>query len=234
MFIFLFQVTPTGRHALTYDEESWREKDDNTEEITRQSETRKSKTKRMKNYLKKCKNVLGNRSSSSLNDPGGGSGGGCGLGTSYDVTPSNSSSSTSSWYIDKSIAINECEINELEDVYEEVSALNINVQSTDEQSASLIDFKRPCSKYFDNAIDECKYSDLEPIKPCNESEQIAPSNEEPIKASNESKSPEVSELPESFESCESPEVIERETQDSPKDVEEFAVVEVSVPLFIHS
>lgn len=125
---------------------------------------------------------MGSRSSSST-DPGGG---GCG---SYDVTPSNSVTSTSSWYVDKSIEINECEINVLEDVFEEVTNLDVKFNGDDyvdeqqqqqqeqqqqQQTANVIEFKRPCSTYFDDAIDQCKYLDLEPIASNNECEPPVP------------------------------------------------------------
>lgn len=58
-----------GRPALTYDEESWKPKsEDHNEDTTKLNENqavpeiRQSKCKRVKNYLKKCKNVIGSKS----------------------------------------------------------------------------------------------------------------------------------------------------------------------------
>lgn len=102
------QVTPTGRHALTYDEESWKatseepqKPKDTQDEISRSSEARQSKTKRVKNYLKKCKNVLHGRSATENTE------------TAVD------SSSSSSWYIEKQIEVCESEEKELDEVFEE-------------------------------------------------------------------------------------------------------------------
>lgn len=160
-------MTPTGRQVSTFDEESWREKDEAIEEITRQSEARKSTTKRMKNYLKKCKkNVLGNRGSSSSTDPGGGTEESR---NSYDVTPSNSASSSSSWYVEQAIVVNESEVNELEDVFEELACPEGEGVI---HTANEVDFKRPCSSYFDNVTDECRLYDLEAIAPRVEGEEI--------------------------------------------------------------
>lgn len=67
---FLFQVTPTGRHARGFEESSWKPNEDQqdsfpkqkedtkSDEFNRNSEERKSKTKRVKNYLKRCKDAL--------------------------------------------------------------------------------------------------------------------------------------------------------------------------------
>lgn len=152
-FFCCFQVTPTGRHALTYDEESWRQQDESAssketgEEINRHSETRKSKTKRVKNYLKKCKNALGSRTAAS--EPN---------------SSSSSDAATSSWYIEKSLEINESEIKVLDDVFEEVQPFNCFADLT--QIASVIDVKRPSSKYLDENITECEeFRDLEPVAP---------------------------------------------------------------------
>ncbi|XP_064215400.1 uncharacterized protein LOC135267235 [Tribolium castaneum] len=107
-------VTPTGRHALTYDEESWRSTSEESsskppEELSRSSDTRQSATKRVKNYLKKCKNALKSGSHEEV-------------------------ASTSSWYLDE--LINVSEVNELEDIYEDVQ---VDVDSGVYQVASVVD-----------------------------------------------------------------------------------------------
>ncbi|EFA01095.2 hypothetical protein TcasGA2_TC004018 [Tribolium castaneum] len=108
------KVTPTGRHALTYDEESWRSTSEESsskppEELSRSSDTRQSATKRVKNYLKKCKNALKSGSHEEV-------------------------ASTSSWYLDE--LINVSEVNELEDIYEDVQ---VDVDSGVYQVASVVD-----------------------------------------------------------------------------------------------
>lgn len=107
------QVTPAGRHCLTYDEESWKATPDEQDlkqisdtDQCRTLEIRQSKTKRVRNYLKKCKNAL-SRSSSG------------------DQSQFAESSSSSSWYIEKQIsgALNESEVVELEDVFEDAKEI---------------------------------------------------------------------------------------------------------------
>lgn len=154
-------MTPTGRHALTYDEESWRQQEESAssketgEEIGRNTETRKSKTKRVKNYLKKCKNVLGNRSgAAAVSDPNTTSGSG------------NDATATSSWYVEKSLELNESEIKELEDVFEEVQSFDCFADLS--RIANVIDVKRPStSKYLDENVTERaeEFSDSEPVAP---------------------------------------------------------------------
>lgn len=87
----MFQVTPTGRHCITYDEESWKpteevpgDSKESSPEATDVVNSRPSKTKRVKNYLKKCKNALGNRSS-----------------TVEITTTTDGASSTCSWYVNE-------------------------------------------------------------------------------------------------------------------------------------
>lgn len=81
--LFAFQVNPTGRQIRSFEDTSLKELEDKEqdnhesqlsedlkpEEFSRSSEERQSKTKRVKNYLKKCKNVLsgGNASNSTGN-----------------------------------------------------------------------------------------------------------------------------------------------------------------------
>lgn len=63
-------MTPTGRHVRGFEEQSWKPTEEYHEtkpiestDFTRNSEERKSTTKRVKNYLKRCKNALaGNKS----------------------------------------------------------------------------------------------------------------------------------------------------------------------------
>lgn len=63
-------MTPTGRHVRGFEESSWKATDDlhdtslkskddtRSEEFNRNTDERKSKTKRVKNYLKRCKDAL--------------------------------------------------------------------------------------------------------------------------------------------------------------------------------
>ncbi|KAH0811264.1 hypothetical protein GEV33_011526 [Tenebrio molitor] len=112
-------VTPTGRHVLTYDEESWKPtpEEPKPEDISRANEARQSKAKRVKKYLKKCKNVLGRS-------------------TSSDV-PAEEAPSTSSWYLEE--LINVSEINELEDVYEDAVQVGTVDSGAVYQVASVVD-----------------------------------------------------------------------------------------------
>ncbi|KAL3275171.1 hypothetical protein HHI36_019941 [Cryptolaemus montrouzieri] len=122
-----FQVTPVGRQALTYDGDSWKEKGDevieeNTDSSSKSFDSKQSKAKRVKNYLKnKCKNALGNKSSSS------------------DIS---SSSESSSWYLEK--ITNKSEISELSEVFEDASE-NLGSIGSDEQYqvANVILIKDP-------------------------------------------------------------------------------------------
>lgn len=134
-YIFIFQVTPTAARAITYDEESWKpspeDKLKEKEDFSRQSEARQSKTKRVKNYLKKCKNALGTRSAS------------------LEVSSCNDTSSTSSWYVENKI--NECEINELEEIYEDaLVSQNLGDTSSAYQVANIIEVKGPSVDSSDN------------------------------------------------------------------------------------
>jgi hypothetical protein len=116
---FFFQVTPTGRHVLTYDEESWKPtpEEPKPEDISRTNEARQSKAKRVKKYLKKCKNVLGRSTSSDI--------------------PAEEAPSTSSWYLEE--LINVSEINELEDVYEDAVQVGTVDSGAVYQVASVVD-----------------------------------------------------------------------------------------------
>lgn len=134
-FIF-FQVTPTGRHCLSYDEESWKPTEDeksnskeSSPDVCRTLETRQSKTKRVKNYLKKCKNALGSRSSTA------------------DITQVEYSSS--SWYVENHL--NEGEITEIVDEFEQVKTID---QCIDEKKrvAVIVEVKAPVSKRDDGTI----------------------------------------------------------------------------------
>ncbi|KAJ8922126.1 hypothetical protein NQ315_004060 [Exocentrus adspersus] len=124
----LSMVTPTGGRAITYDEESWKpspeDKSKEKDDLSRQCEVRQSKTKRVKNYLKKCKNALGNRSAS------------------LEVSPCSESPKTSSWYIENNL--NECEINELEEVFEDAQVSpSLGDSSSAYQVANIIEVKGP-------------------------------------------------------------------------------------------
>lgn len=158
-------MTPTGRHALTYDEESWKPKPDDRnpskskesspDEIGRSSETRQSKTKRVKNYLKKCKNALGSRSNSN------------------DQSSSSDNQSTS-WFVDKKLeeALNESEIHDLEDVFEKVHINpNLKCDFSDKcRVASVVDVKSRsgviCEDVVqDNSSTGCDLDDQKSVAP---------------------------------------------------------------------
>ncbi|KAJ8969191.1 hypothetical protein NQ317_000761 [Molorchus minor] len=98
-------------------------------DISRESEIRQSKTKRVKNYLKKCKNVLGSRSA-----------------TLEVSSTSEYASATSSWYLEEKIEqnLNECEINELEEVFEDAQD-NLVLGQCDDlyQVANIVEVKGP-------------------------------------------------------------------------------------------
>lgn len=128
--LIFFQVTPTGRHCLSYDEESWKPTEDektnskeSSPDVCRTLETRQSKTKRVKNYLKKCKNALGSRSSTA------------------EITQVEYSSS--SWYVDDHL--NEGEVHEIVEQFEQVKTID---QSIDEKKrvALVVEVKAPVSK----------------------------------------------------------------------------------------
>lgn len=134
--ISLFQVTPTSARAVTYDEESWKpspedaskESKDERDSL-RSSEIRQSKTKRVKNYLKKCKSVLGSSKSASL-----------------DVSSVSSDSVCgSSWYLeDNNSEIKEGKISELSDVFEDAQvSLNVKDCSSVFQVANIVEVRGP-------------------------------------------------------------------------------------------
>ncbi|XP_049818599.1 uncharacterized protein LOC109601686 isoform X4 [Aethina tumida] len=129
IYKYSYEVTPTGRHALAYDEESWKpNSEDKPKEtdLTRNSDIRQSKTKRVKNYLKKCKHALGSRSNSS------------------EQSSNGEPPERSSWYLDKQLEaiINEGEVNELEDVFEDAqSSIDLDVRDGLPQVASVIEVK---------------------------------------------------------------------------------------------
>lgn len=134
--ISLFQVTPTSARAVTYDEESWKpspedaskESKDERDSL-RSSEIRQSKTKRVKNYLKKCKSVLGSSKSASL-----------------DVSSVSSDSVCgSSWYLeDNNSEIKEGKISELSDVFEDAQvSLNVKDCSSVFQVANVVEVRGP-------------------------------------------------------------------------------------------
>lgn len=132
--MFFFQVTPTTDRAVTYDEESWKPSEEETikdkKDLSRSNDVRQSKTKRVKNYLKKCKNVLGSSKSASL-----------------DVSSCDDNvSGCSSWYIDNQIVdnLNRCEINELEEIFEDAQvSINVTEGSSVYQVANIIEVRGP-------------------------------------------------------------------------------------------
>lgn len=92
---------------------------------------RQSKTKRVKNYLKKCKNALGTRSAS------------------LEVSSCSDTSGTSSWYVENKIK--ECEISELEEIFEDaLVSPNLGDISSAYQVANIIEVKGPSVDSSDN------------------------------------------------------------------------------------
>lgn len=151
----MFQVTPTGHQALTFDDESWKPSLDDTiaqtstSEISRSNEIRQSKTKRVKKYLKKCKNVL---SKSSIDQS------------------TEEEARTSSWYLEE--IINEGRVSELDDIFEDAQ-VNLDLSESDQnyQVANVVHVKcnvsdtetaagvseeqeNVCKESFKDAIDE--------------------------------------------------------------------------------
>ncbi|GLV42576.1 Puratrophin-1-like [Carabus blaptoides fortunei] len=95
-----YQVTPTGRHIRSFEESSWKPIEDNIqtqdekfEEFSRQSDERQSKTKRVKNYLKKCKNALSG--SNGIN-----AGGGSNTNKQSNERTNASEQNCAYWYVD--------------------------------------------------------------------------------------------------------------------------------------
>ncbi|XP_056631347.1 uncharacterized protein LOC130441613 isoform X2 [Diorhabda sublineata] len=126
VYKYSYEVTPTVTKAVTYDEESWKPSPEDISKDERDSlkssEIRQSKTKRVKNYLKKCKNALGSGKYASL-----------------DVS-SVCSANNSSWYIE----IKEPQVNEIEDLFEDVQVcLNINDCSSSFQVANVVEVRGP-------------------------------------------------------------------------------------------
>ncbi|XP_063910546.1 uncharacterized protein LOC135127835 isoform X3 [Zophobas morio] len=132
IYKYSYEVTPTGRHVLTYDEESWKPtaEDSKSDDISRTSETRQSTTKRVKKYLKKCKNALKSGSADSH---------------------SEETSSTASWYLEE--LINESEIHELDDIYEDAQPVGAVDNSDKYQVASVVDVKKNKCEAASDAAD---------------------------------------------------------------------------------
>ncbi|XP_022916262.2 puratrophin-1-like isoform X2 [Onthophagus taurus] len=129
---YTYEVTPTGRHCLTYDEESWKPASDdsksnskeNSPDLPKTESSKQSKTKRVKNYLKKCKNALGNNRSSA------------------DITTSVEYSS-SSWYVEDHL--NEGEVNEIQEDFQEVRLIDEELRNKKEK-ALVVEVTAPISK----------------------------------------------------------------------------------------
>ncbi|KAG5878401.1 hypothetical protein JTB14_028693 [Gonioctena quinquepunctata] len=134
-----FKVTPTTGRAVTYDEESWKPSPEDTikdkKESDRSTDASKSKTKRVRNYFKKCKNVLASSKSS-------------GIDLSTSVDSSSLDCERSSWYCDGKIEenLNECEINELDDIFEDAQiSLDPAESKSVFQVANIIEVRGPPS-----------------------------------------------------------------------------------------
>lgn len=128
------QVTPTNDRAVTYDEESWKPSEEEAakdkKDLARSNDIRQSKTKRVKNYFKKCKSVLASSKSASLDV------------STYD----DNISTASSWYIENQIEdnLNRCEINELEEIFEDAQiSVDVSEGRSVYQVANIIEVRGP-------------------------------------------------------------------------------------------
>lgn len=165
-------MTPAGRHALTYDEESWKptpeEASKSKEGLNEGSctlERHQSRTKRVRNYLKKCKNALSNRS------------------TNSDCNQ-NSDGSTSSWYVEKqvNVSVHDYQIVELEDVFENVQVVDIGLEDIREV-ANVVEVKgraETTNEACENKRADCQKEESSPIlsQVQDEVEEIAIKSEE--------------------------------------------------------
>nr|XP_023018868.1 uncharacterized protein LOC111507754 [Leptinotarsa decemlineata] len=128
-------VTPTSTRAVTYDEESWKPSpEDSFKDIERSTEVRHSKSKRVKSILKKCKNVLGNKSASLE------------VSTGSDPSSSSSGNERSSFCLDDKIEdnLNVCQINELDDIFEDAHvSLNVAECTGVFQVANIVEVRGP-------------------------------------------------------------------------------------------
>ncbi|XP_045464093.1 uncharacterized protein LOC123673564 isoform X3 [Harmonia axyridis] len=120
-------VTPVGRPAITYDNQSWKEKPEkDTEESedssSKSSDSKKSKAKRVKNFLKsKYKTAIGSKSN--------GSG-------------QSQSGDSASWYLEK-ITV-QSEVSELNEVFEEAcESLEVFDSCEQYRVANVILIKNP-------------------------------------------------------------------------------------------
>lgn len=127
------QVTPINERAATYDEESWKPSEEeavkNKKDLSRSNDVRQSKTKRVKNYLKKCKTALGPSKSASL-----------------EVSSCDDNvSSCSSWYMESQIIdnLNRCEINELTEIFEDAHSVKAGDGRGVYQVANIIEVRGP-------------------------------------------------------------------------------------------
>ncbi|KAH1011341.1 hypothetical protein HUJ04_000737 [Dendroctonus ponderosae] len=132
-------VTPSNQQAITYDEESWKPKpeDSSSKEkspvpSTPSSSSKSSKAKKVKKYLKKCKNVLGSSKAS----------------TSFDCETASQlsaqSSASSSWYVDSKLddLIQNGKVNEIEEAFDDVQPLKVE-PPVQWQVANIIQLKGP-------------------------------------------------------------------------------------------
>lgn len=124
-------MTPVGRPALTYENQSWKEKPNNDSEepeesVSKTSESKKSKAKRVKNFLKnKYKTAIGSKSSSS------------------DQSPSGDSAS---WYLER-ITV-QSEVSEVDEVFEEACETLGEIESLQPlQVANVILIKNPTDDF---------------------------------------------------------------------------------------
>nr|XP_023013754.1 uncharacterized protein LOC111503632 [Leptinotarsa decemlineata] len=135
IYKYSYEVTPTSTRAVTYDEESWKPSpEDSSKDIERSTEVRHSKSKRVKSILKKCKNVLGNKSASLE------------VSTGSDPSSSSSGNERSSFCLDDKIEdkLNVCQINELDDIFEDAHvSLNVAECTGVFQVANIVEVRGP-------------------------------------------------------------------------------------------
>ncbi|CAH1179324.1 unnamed protein product [Phaedon cochleariae] len=129
IYKYSYEVTPTSGRPISYTDESWKPSSgESTKDPSCPTECRQSKTKRVKNYLKKCKSALGTSKSASLD-------------VSSNCSEKNE---TSSWYLENQIEenLNECEVKELEDVFENAT-VHTDIDDCSLQVANIVEVRGP-------------------------------------------------------------------------------------------
>lgn len=126
-------MTPTGRHPRGgFEESSWKATEENLElppkqeEFNRNAEERKSKTKRVKNYFKKCKNALSGKQNT-------------------QDTTNNCEQTCSYWYVDND-NVNTKSIENEEEIIDESIDINCKEQ--------IIKFEKVGPNYNSHLVDD--------------------------------------------------------------------------------